>query len=248
MTAKLWAKLIRLGQTAPMLASLISLAVIAPVAQTTTPLTLDQVVQKLNSIPVFVVVNDRGQPVITTVKGKSVVGVFISPRDATSFLEDAIKNNRIPKEEQTKVKVTGLPLGDLYRRTKLVGEEAIRIGLVGASSEQAVANAEAKKLDPKAVQFEKTPLYAGKIKGSGYLNFAIDGKAVVPLFFSRAELEAKVAEAEKARPEMKGKIDIELTSLEGIISLLETGDSKHTTTLGFVLLPEVRELMKGAGG
>ncbi len=231
-----------------MLATLLAFAITASPAQTTRPLTLDQVVEKLNSIPVFVLINDKGQPVVSTLKGKSVVAVFVSPRDAKSFLEDAISNGKIPKDQLATVKVAGLPLGDLYRRTKSVGEDKLNIGLVGASSEQGVANAEAKKIDSKVVFFDKTPLYAGKVKGSGYLSFANSGKTVIPLFFSRADLEAKIAESVKARPEMKDKIDIELTSLEGIISLIETADFKQTEPLGFVLLPEVRALLQAASG
>jgi len=214
-----------------------------------TPMTLDQVVGKLNSIPAFIIVNEKGQPLVSTIRGNSVVGVFFSPKDATAFLDISLKNPKLTDEQKTGLKVAAIPFGDLYRRTKLVGSEKLNLGLVGAASEQTTADREAKKLDPKVTTFERVPLYAGKVKGSGYMTFAVDGKPVIPLFFSRADLEAKVADAVKANPAMKDKIEIELTSLEGVISLMETADAKQTNPLGFVLLPDVREyLSKSRGG
>lgn len=227
---------------APMISTLLCASILSN-QSTPQPLTLEQIVQKLNSVPVFVITNDKGHPITSSMKGKTVVAAFLSVKDAQTFLEETKKAKKLPEADLATVKVSGIPLGDMYRRTKLVGEGKINLGLIGSSNEQPAADAEARKLDPKSKGFELIPLYAGKVKGSGYLTFSQGGKSVVPLFFSRADLQAKIDESVKAKPEMAGKIDIELTSLEGIITLMESADKKQTEPLGFVLLPEIRSLL-----
>ncbi len=102
----------------------IALAQLIPqeVAQLDEDASLDFILEKLNPVPVFVIADENGSPLIATKDDDSkITGVFISQTDANRFVEQLkIKDPEIA----AKVKVIPTPLGGIYKLSESAKDES----------------------------------------------------------------------------------------------------------------------------
>lgn len=123
----------------------------------------EQILQKLNPVPVFTVADDNGAPLVATGEnGAKTAGVFISQQDANNFIARLQTKN---PALASKVKVVPVSLGEVF---KLANNNSNSNGLVFAYVPKETNVNEAKNL---TTQYEGgVPLFIAKDgQDKGYL-------------------------------------------------------------------------------
>jgi Tic22-like family len=187
-----------------------------------------QVIDKLQNIPVYVVTDESGTLVEaqTNTPGKpsqATTGVFLSSRDAQSFIDRNIKT-RQPDLIKV-VKVTPVSLGEIYRRQQENKNKPQQLSYVlvptpqQASSAISILNRSGQKL----TQFNNVPVFIAMIKSASgqdeYLMFRRDRQEIVPLFFSEPTLRAMVS---KTYPNLASKVNVRVIDINSLFEYMTT--------------------------
>ena len=172
----------------------------------------DQVRQQLQVVPVFTLTNASGSPLVAKGdNGAEAAPIFISQQDAQAFL-DALKRGN--PQVASEIRVMPVSLGEVYH----LAQQNLPIQVVPDQKQVTLAQA----LEPSYRQ--GTPLFAARNgQNGGYLTIDDNGQQIVPFFFEKERLEALVAQAKQQQPSLTNVV-IEVATLEGFISTLESSD------------------------
>lgn len=209
-------------------------------------LTEDQVVQKLRSVPVFTVTDAQGSPLVASVpqgQGQnqnqtvSVAGVFISQRDAQSFVERLKTEN--PALGRT-VQVVPVSLGEVYQLDRENQNKPQGLDFAFIPVQQQVQSAQA-LMTQSGQQFQGTPLFVAKGgQDQGYLTIQQNGQQVIPFFFEKEQLQGLVDRFKQQQPNMASTVKVEAVTLEGVIQTLQTSNNEQLNNI--VLVPSRESL------
>lgn len=188
-------------------------------------LTEQQIMDKLEGIPVFLIVNEEGQSLTANVNTEdnevTVPIVFINSTEAEDFIANA-------DEQQTAIsddaQIAVLPLSQVY-------SEATD-QLESASSLVYIPSAESLNQASQIVEQEVqgVPLYAAvDLNNDRYL---LTGENTLPMFFSLADLQSQVSSLVAENPEIEDAIGVEVTTFETILNNMSASD------------PEIDEVMQ----
>lgn len=213
-------------------------------SQPAAALTEEQVVEKLNIVPVFTIIDPKGNPLIVNVKDKtqkdvSVLPLFMDQKGVQDTYTNFKKDNATIKDAQIGV----ISLGQAF---KAIREEAkkkdnkVNFEFLTDPKTLSYALTLFKKVDAKATSFPGIPVFYamgsdGKGKTKGYVTFEKDGKQFVPLFFSQADIERNIGDLKKTKPDLAKQMSIEVAPLDSVITaMLEGKNDTQLQTLTFV--------------
>ena len=153
-----------------------------------------QILEKLESIPVFLIVNNEGQSLTASVgevgdEQIQVPIVFLNSTEAENFLETA-EDEGSPIAEGAQLAV--LPLDEVYSEAseQLVSPDALVYVPSAASVQQAAQIAQQ--------EFQGVPLYAAiDLENEQYL---LTSENQLPMFFSLADLQVQVSALIESNP------------------------------------------------
>ena len=194
-------------------------------SQAALALTQQQILEKLDDIPVFLIVNEDGQSLTASVDTEEselqVPIVFINPIEAQAFIQDAESEQA---EFADSAQIAVLPLSDVYAEASSQLENGN--ALVYVPSAESISQA-AEIIDR---EIQGVPLYAAvDLERDQYL---LTGEDTLPMFFSLTDLQAQLAALVESNPEVEGDIGVEVTTFEGVLQNM-TSDN-----------PEVNEFME----
>ena len=195
----------------------------------------EQVLQKLNPVPVFTIADEQGAPLVASGEDDAkVAGVFISQQDANNFVTRLESQN---PDLASKVKVVPVSLGDVY---KLAQENPESEGLNFAYVPNEAAVNDAKTVS--GTQYEGgVPLFVAKGgEDNGYLTIEKDSQQVIPFFFEKQQLENMVEKFKTQKPDLAATVNIEVVPLEGVIQTLQDNDDPMLSKI--VLVPSTESL------
>jgi hypothetical protein len=195
----------------------------------------EQILQKLNPVPVFTIADEQGAPLVASGEDEAkIAGVFISQQDANDFVTRLQSEN---PDLASKVQVVPVSLGEVY---KLAQEEGGNTGINFQYVPNQVAVEDAKSIAD--TQYEGgVPLFVAKGgDDNGYLTIERDSQKVIPFFFEKQQLETMVEKFKTQKPELASTITIEVVPLEGVIQTLQTDDNPILTQI--VLVPSTESL------
>ncbi|VEP13532.1 Tic22 family protein [Hyella patelloides LEGE 07179] len=195
----------------------------------------EQILQKLNPVPVFTIADEQGAPLVASGEDEAkVAGVFISQQDANNFVNRLQTQN---PELASKVKVVPVSLGEVY---KLAQDNPENNGLNFAYVPNEEAVNDAKSIS--GTQYEGgVPLFVAKGgEDNGYLTIERDSQQVIPFFFEKQQLENMVEKFKTQKPDLATSVNIEVVPLEGVIQTLQTNDDPMLSKI--VLVPSTESL------
>lgn len=230
-------------------ASLISGAVLGAVLAnglSVLALTPEQIVQKLNRIPVFTIADGQGAPLVAQPpngqKGNPAAGVFISQKDAQAFL-DRLKtqNSDLAKN----VKVVPVSLAEVYQLEQKNQGKNSQVDFVYVPTKQQVEAATAilKQSGQKIDQFPGTPLFAaraGKDKDKGFLTIQQGNQSLIPMFFDKEQLQNLLDRFKQQQPALAATADIQVYPLEGLLDAMQKQQDPQLEKI--VIVPSVESL------
>jgi len=191
----------------------------------------DQVVKKLQEVPVFTLTNPKGEFVVLSrnnqSKTVSQVGFFISKQDAQKFLDNRLKKEN-PQLAST-LQVRPLSLADYY---KIVLEskkksDSVIYTLVPTQAQVASATSMLNANGKKVEQFNGIPLFVPKFKkDNSYLTIPVakGNERYIPFFFEKEQAVALLDEFKKAVPKEAENTEIQVVDLYGVMEALNTSN------------------------
>jgi len=197
-------------------------------------LTEAQVLQRLNTIPVFTITDDKGVPLLgsstqaSKTKAPQVLLFFLNPDDAKLTL------NQIKKSNPTvgnKARIVIRSMNDAYEVIKKnQSKKEIAFQIVPAKtsidSARTILTSQGKPTDklPTVPVFFAT---GGKEKEQGLLTIEQNGKQLVPFFFEQKDLQAFIDKAKTQQPDVANATKIQVTSIFQVLdSMVTTKDNK----------------------
>jgi nickel transport protein len=187
----------------------------------------EEIIEKLSSVPVFMIVDEEGRSLTASVEtaesGQSSAPiVFISGNAAEAFLEqeaDAV----LAEEGQVAI----LSLGALYQEAGVQSNQSLVYIPTSAALEAAnsIANGTA---------INGVPLFAAVNLENG--QYLITSEQTLPVYFSFADLQRNIAPLVEQNPELQDVIGVEVLTLEGLIRGMESDNPELDRLLELVLL------------
>jgi acylphosphatase len=203
----------------------------------------NQILEKLQGIPVFTLTDKSGAPLTATdAKKSNYTGAYTSQKEAQAFLQNIQKKDpNLAKQLQ----IRAVRLSELYKvQYNGSTDKKLEIAYVGNQQQVNSALAIVQKNDRSVKSFNGVPLFVARAgKPAGYITVESNGKKVVPLFFDREQLQPYIEKFKKERPELAATTEIQVITLEGLISSLRTksSDSRAEALYSQVLLYPSRE-------
>lgn len=202
-----------------------------------------QIDQKLRSVPVFVITDAVGAPLVASVpkqgegqSGKdSVAEIFISQQDALAFVEQLKTRN---PELAAAVRVLPVSLGEIYQITESNKGKAdeVKFNYVPASQQVESAKTVLRQNGQQVNEYSGVPLFVARVgPDNGYLTIQQDGQEVIPLFFNREELQVILERFKQQQPNLTATIKIEVVNLDSLLEGLRTGNDPFFNQL--ILVP-----------
>lgn len=187
-----------------------------------------QVIAKLQTVPVYVITDDKGTIVEARVNNPGTTpapistGVFFTSQDAQAFIDKNLK----PQPELSKVvKVTPVSLGEIYRRQQVNKNKPQELNYIyiptaeQSRSALAILNRNGQKL----AQINGLPVFIATIKSKSgqdeYLTFQRDNREIVPIFFSETTLRSTLR---KVYPNLVTKSNIQVVELNDLLAYMTT--------------------------
>ena len=195
----------------------------------------EQIIKKLQPIPVFTITDDQGSPLVASVndgpKKSNVTGVFLSKKDAEAFVERLKKQN--PQLAKT-VKIVPIPLAEIYKlqEQNKSKPDALNFAFVPTNQQTQSALTLVRKTDPKATQFPGVPLFAAKAgKDKGYLTIEQGNQKIIPFFFDQEQLQNMVDRFKQQQPKEAQNIEIQVVPLEGMLDVLQKSNDQQLNNI-----------------
>lgn len=209
----------------------------------------DEILQKLESVPVFTITDAEGSPLIANIpnapnsdNATDVAGVFISAEDANRFVE---RLRQEQPEIADDIQVTVISLAEIYRLdranasnntplefsyvpTREEVEEAVSV-LVESDRQDELSQQNGEYIYPGVPLFLAT---AGP--NQGYMTLEYEGEVVIPVFFDRSDLENVISRFREQQPEFADSVETEVIQLEGVLQTLSNEDNEIVEQLMFV--------------
>lgn len=195
-------------------------------------LSRQEVIDRLESVPVFTLTDAEGAPLISTTEGqRSVTGVFLSQAEAQAFLARLRSENpQLPP-----LQVRPVSLATVYETAKQSQDE-LQFSLIPDPEQVALARQVPQQNGQDSNSFQGVPLFVARAEeDGGYLTINQDGQEIIPLFFERETLTSLLDRLQQSRPDLAAQITIEVLTLENLIQVLET--SNNATLNQLVLIP-----------
>jgi hypothetical protein len=187
-------------------------------------LTQEQILQKLNQVPVFTFANPQGD--ILLGKGennKKVAYLFISQQEAQKAVQEMSQKN--PGQ---KLQVLPLPLGQMYKAVTEGKDKpdtpVLNLVPVDQQVKSAVTVLTQENPQQQVKEFPGVPLFFAIInqdKKEAYLTYQEGQQTVIPLFFEKESLQKLVEQFKKQKPELASSIQMRVVSLEQMIGIFQ---------------------------
>lgn len=212
-----------------------------------------QVMEKLQPIPVFTVTDAQGAPLVASIpngqnKPQSVAGVFISQKDAQAFVQ------RLQQEKPDiakSVQVVPVSLAQIYKLKQENQNKPDGLNFAFIPVQQQVQSAQA-LTGPSAQQgqqFQGTPLFVARGgKDNGYLTVQENGKPVIPFFFDKEQLQVMVDRFKQQKPDLAPTVRVEAVPLEGVIYTLQTSNNQELSSVVIVPSQEALAYLRTLSG
>ncbi|MGB5975509.1 MAG: Tic22 family protein [Nodosilinea sp.] len=175
----------------------------------------DAIVNKLEQVPVFIILNSDGQPLTAAAaiddEEVKVPVVFIDGEAAEEFLARA-------REEDPSASVALVDLGTLYQETVFSDSEKLPLLYLPIGEELDTAT-------QIQANFQGVPLFIARQGTDGpYLTINQDGEASLPMFFSRDDLQTLLDRYQESNAEAADDVVIQVLSLEWLLTTMTSNE------------------------
>jgi hypothetical protein len=253
MLGEIMKSLVRWGTTLGLIGSTL-LGTVVSINAPVLALSEQQVKEKLDSVPVYLITNSQGLPLSRPLpeaqgqKGGSVTGVYMSQKEAQSFIKELqnVKEKDPKMTEMVKsLQVTAVPLGVIYQQLQSSKGKPDRLLFAFKPVEQEIKAAMdlLQKSGQQVNQFKSVPVFAVRFapdKGYVPIKLPSDTQEIVPLFLSKQDALGLLGQVKGQFP----KADIQVVDVDGVIKTLQDKNDEWLNRVVLVPSAESRDYIK----
>jgi len=256
MPGEVMKSLVRWGTTLGLMGSILLATVTSGIAPVIA-LSEQQIKNKLDNIPVFLITNPQGLPLSRPLpqqngkkNGGSVTGVYMSKQEAQAFISELRKvKDKDPKMSQMvkSLQVTPVPLGVIFQQLQKTKNQPNRLLFAFKPLDKEVKGAMEllKKSGQQVKQFRSVPVFIVRFApNQSYVSIKLgDQKSqeeVVPLFFSMQDAKNLLNQVKSKYP----KADIQVVDVDGILNTLQEKNDPWLSKVQFWPGPEARQYIQ----
>jgi Tic22-like family len=198
------------------------------------------VLRKLSGVPVFVVANSSGDYITSRLVGQApnstqqsevdLLLVFLNGQEAEQYVSLQRQQNQ---DFPANVSIGWLEMSAVYEQVQIDRNIPLRLLFVPQASEVQAATT----LNQDFTQ--GVPLFVARNNSDGsYVLLPMgdqynSGEPILPMFFSRSDLESVLDGIGEANPEFRSQLSIEVVPLEQIITQLRTENTEGLNLIYF---------------
>jgi len=201
-------------------------------------LTEAQVLERLGSIPVFTITDDKGSPLLGAVPQQpnakaddsQLLFFFLGPDEAQQMLSQVQKSN---PEVGKKAQIIVRSMNDAYQVIRQNKDKKVLFQFIPAKSSIESARTILTAQGVAADKIPNVPVFfaiGGQDKNQGLLTMSIDqnGKKeqVVPFFLDKSDLQNLLDRASKDQPDITKATKIQVASLFQVLDSMVSKDNK----------------------
>lgn len=202
-------------------------------------LTEAQALERLSSIPVFTITDDKGAPLLGAIPKQAntnaqspdqLLFFFLNPDDAQNMLSRVRQSS---PEVGKKAQIVVRSMNEAYKVIRENKDKKIAFQFVPSKASIDSARTLLTAQGVAADRIPNVPVFfatSNQSNGQGLLTMNIDqnGKKeqVVPFFLDKADLQSLIDRASKDQPEVTKATKIQVTSLFQVVDLMVTKDNK----------------------
>lgn len=248
--------LVRWGTTLSLVGSTL-LATVFSLNAPVLALTEQQIKEKLDPVPVFLITNNQGVPLTRTVNGQNgqngqnaqkkqatVTDVFMSGQDAQAFITQ-LQNvqGKDPKMAQMlkSLQVTPVPLGMIYQRLRENAKKPDNLVFAFNPGKQDLDGAVTllRQSGKEVKQFPSVPVFIVRSPDKGYVSVKrkTDNKEVIPLFLSQKDAQGLLNQVKAQVP----KAEIQVVDIDGVIKTMRDKNDPWLSQVSIVPSTESME-------
>lgn len=236
------------------LAGSVLLGTLITTAHQVLALTDEQVAARLRSVPVFAITTPDGAPLVNTVtrgeESVAIAEVYINWQDAQAFLDQLRQAN---PDLAGQVSIKPLSLGEIFRLISEApeGSNVPRFSLVPGEAQVQSARSLLQQQGESPEEFQGVPVFYAEStqNGGGYLTITQGESQVIPLYFQQQEVQSLLARVSEQDPSLANTMQIQVTTLEALISVLRSEDDPSLNNLFLVPLTEsIQYIQEEFGG
>lgn len=210
----------------------------------------EQVMERLDNVPVFTLVDGEGSLVVATLSQESdalpVAAVFISHQNAENFLRNMQTTN---PETAEGVRIAPVSLAQVYE-IALAGrseENPLQVAFIPVPGEVEAALSILREEGQNIEEFPGVPLFvakSGEGENESTLTIIRGEQEVIPMYFSEADIQATIATLRESQPELADTVRIEVVSLGRLIENLRSSDNPELNQIYLVPSRESVEFVR----
>jgi hypothetical protein len=216
-------------------------------------LSQEQIKEKLDSVPVYLITNDKGLPLSRALPnnqqpGGSVTGVYMSRQEAQNFIKELQNTQgRNPQMQEVlkNLQVTAVPLGVIYQQLQQTQNQPERLLFAFKPVEREIKGAMEllRRGGQQVQQFNSVPIFAVRFSpNEGYvpIQLASDSEQLIPLFLSKQDAQNLLNQVKPKFP----KADIQVIDIDGVIKTMEDKNDPWLNQVVLVPSQESREYIQ----
>ncbi len=246
--------LVRWGTTLGLVGSTLLATVMSTIAPVIA-LSEEQIKDKLDNIPVWLITNPQGLPLSRPLPqqngnkvGGSVTGVYMSQQEAQAFIRQ-LRNvkDKDPKISQIvkSLQATPVPLGVIFQQVQKSKNQPNRLLFAFKPIDREVKGAMdlLKKSGQEVKQFTSLPTFIVRFapdKSYVPIKLGANEQEVVPVFFSIQDAQNLLNQVRTKHP----KADIQVVDVDGILSTLQEKNDPWLNRVVFFPNPEARQYIQ----
>ena len=147
-----------------------------------------------------------------------VVYMFISQQAAQTFLTELKQKS---PQQANGFQVTPVPLSLAYQmaRRDQNQQNPVQVAFIAVPQQVQAARTLIQESGGNADQFRGVPLFIAKSSDQDgvYLTRRFNNQEVIPVYFSREDVQAMIDQLRQTQPDLAAKVKIQVLSLEGLI-------------------------------
>ncbi len=202
-------------------------------------LTEEEIARKLNNVPVFTLFNAQLKKFAVaslSLDGKTVslVPSYVDRDDAQRLLQEQRQSNETLAKE---VEVRTIPMSLVYLESRSANrkEDDPTFQVVPDEQEVKAAVAIRQQAGEEVTSWRGIPLFYAPNLGITLADEAGNDKQILPMYFSRADLESYLSEAKKeTRDLQQTEIPIRVTTLDRVLQTLGESDDPSMDQVEFI--------------
>ncbi|WP_414526456.1 Tic22 family protein [Nodularia chucula] len=212
-----------------------------------------QIKEKLDSVPVYLITNQEGLPLSRPLpnaqqSGGSVTGVYMSRQEAQSFIKElqTVQGQNPQMQQMVKsLQVTAVPLGVIYQQLQQSQNQSERLLFAFKPVEQEIKGAMdlLRQSGQQVQQFNSVPIFAVRFSpDQGYVPIQLtsENQELIPLFLSKQDAQGLLSQVKPKFPQA----DIQVIDIDGVIKTMQDKNDPWLNQVVLVPSQESREYIK----